>query len=112
MMLNSLAERKAQNGGGKRGTSQELITIMTRTPRPRTNQEKAFLAKYKWELVIQDTQRKISEYATVVTLDQRSCDSIGYEFVIENDASKDALEMLIIHSFIVYLVKQVKLKGS
>ena len=33
-------------------------------------------------------------------LDQRSCDSIGYEFVIENDASKDALEMLIIHSFI------------
>ena len=48
----------------------------------------------------------------LLKLDQRSCDSIGYEFVIENDASKDALEMLIIHSFIVYLVKQFKLKGS
>ena len=36
----------------------------------------------------------------LLKLDQRSCDSIGYEFVIENDASKDALEMLIIHSFI------------
>lgn len=48
----------------------------------------------------------------LLKLYQRSCDSVGYEFVIENDSSKDALEMLIIHLFIVYLVKQVKLKGS
>lgn len=61
------------------------------------------LGKSSWQIIngnwlFRTQNGKFSNMQRLLKLDQRSCDSIGYEFVIENDASKDALEMLIIHS--------------